>query len=62
MLVWEKLTKGKVEFTGDLVSSTITYWFGEQVSGTAGGIASDQVQKIINVIRDRSFSMEELMK
>ena len=38
MLVWEKLTKGKVEFTGDLVSSTITYWFGEQVSGTAGGI------------------------
>lgn len=32
MLVWEKLTKSKVEFTSDLVSSIITYWFGEQAS------------------------------
>ena len=30
MLVWEKLTKGRVEFASDLVCSTITYWFGEQ--------------------------------
>ncbi len=30
MLVWERLTKGKVEFTSDLISSTITYWLGEQ--------------------------------
>ena len=33
MLAWEQLTNGKVEFTSDLVSSTITYWLGEQVSG-----------------------------
>ena len=39
MLAWERLTKGKVEFTSDLVCSTITYWFGEQ----AGEQASDQV-------------------
>ena len=38
MLAWERLTKGKVEFTSDLVCSTITYWFGEQ----AGEQASDQ--------------------
>ena len=43
MLAWEKLTKGKVEFTSDLVSSTITYWFGEQVSGIAGGTVSGTV-------------------
>ena len=86
----ERLTNGKVDFASDLVSSTITYWFGEQVSeqhseqvsgqpgeqvsGRVGGIASDQVsdqaidqvsdqvQRVINVIRDRVFSMEELMK
>ena len=34
MLVWEKLTKGKVDFASDLVSSTITYWFGGEASGT----------------------------
>ena len=33
MLAWEQLTKGKVEFASDLVSSTITYRVGEQVSG-----------------------------
>ena len=54
MLVWEKLTKGKVEFASDLVCSTITYWFGDQdsdqpreqtggqASGHAGEQASDQ--------------------
>lgn len=50
MLAWERLTKGKVEFASDLVSSTITYWFGEQDSkhvgeqdsGQAGGYASGQ--------------------
>ena len=74
MLVWEKLTKGKVEFTSDLVSSTITYWFGEQtggqVSGHAGGHAggqasgqvSDQVQALINTIRDKAYSISELQK
>ena len=43
MLAWERLTKGKVEFTGDLVCSTITYWFGEQVSGQVRGITSGTV-------------------
>ena len=40
MLAWERLTKGKVEFTSDLVCSTITYWFGEQ----------DMVQPIVQPI------------
>ena len=42
MLAWERLTKGKVEFTSDLVCSTITYWFGEQVSGQVSDQAGDQ--------------------
>ena len=29
MLAWEQLTKGRVEFASDLVSSTIIYWLGE---------------------------------
>ena len=66
MLAWEKLTKGKVEFTSDLVSSTITYWFGEQTGGQAGGQAggqvSDQVQALINTIRDKAYSISELQK
>jgi len=40
MLVWEKLTKGKVEFASDLISSTITYWFGGHASGHASSHAS----------------------
>ena len=48
MLAWERLSKGKVEFTSDLVCSTIAYWFGEQAGGTAsdqaGGQPSDQVR------------------
>ena len=59
MLVWERLTNGKVDFASDLVSSTITYWFGEhvseqyseqpseQVSGQAGGIVSGTVSGIV---------------
>ena len=74
MLAWERLTKGKVEFASDLVSSTITYWFGEQVSGQVSGQASgqvsgqpsgqpsDQVQVLINCIRDRVFSIGELQQ
>ena len=54
MLAWERLTKGKVEFTSNLVCSTITYWFGEQdmvqpivqarvqASGTASEQPSEQ--------------------
>ena len=74
MLVWERLTKGKVDFASDLESSTITYWFGEQdsehVSGQVGGQPSgqvsgqpnDQVQIVINCIRDRVFSIGELQQ
>ena len=43
MLAWERLTKGKVEFASDLVSSTITYWFGEQPREQVSGQVSDQV-------------------
>ena len=42
MLAWERLTKGKVEFTSDLVCSTITYWYGEQASEQASGQVGDQ--------------------
>lgn len=74
MLAWERLTKGKVEFTNDLVCSTITYWFGEQagdqvsaqasdqVSDQAGDQPSVQVQKVINCIRDNVFTMSGLQQ
>ncbi len=74
MLIWEKLTKGKVEFTSDLVCSTITYWFGEQASGHAGGHAggqaSDQVrvqarvqvQRLVNVIREDAYTVSDLLR
>lgn len=72
MLAWERLTKGKVEFVSDFVSSTITYWFGEQasdqVSGTAGGTAggtasgtvSEPVQLLINTIGEGVLGISEL--
>lgn len=58
IMAWERLTKGKVEFTSDLISSTITYWFDEQVSGQVNG----PIQLVINCIRDRSFSISEIQK
>ena len=61
MLAWEQLTKGKVEFASDLISSTITYWFGDQVSDQVSDQASEQVQKIIDIIRDATFSMGEII-
>ena len=64
MLVWERLSKGKVEFSSDLISSTITYWLGEQVSGQVGGQVSEQVseqvQQLINAIRDNVLSLFEI--
>ena len=49
MLAWERLTKGKVEFTSDLVCSTITYWFGgqakEQIEEHAKEHAKEQVEE-----------------
>lgn len=70
MLSWERLTKGKVEFASDLVCSTITYWFGEQVKEQvmvqpmvqASDQASDQVYKVINCIRDNVYTMAMLQK
>ena len=74
MLVWEKLTNGKVEFASDLVCSTITYWFGEQVKeqvreqpngqvgGQVGGQVSGQVQLLLNSIRDKAYSITELQE
>ena len=50
MLVGSANAEGKVEFTSDLVCSTITYWFGDQasdqVSGQAGEQAGEQVQRL----------------
>ena len=46
MLAWEQLTNGKVEFTSDLVSSTITYRLGEQVGGTVQAIEQTVKQGI----------------
>ena len=74
MLVWEKLTKGKVEFTSDLVCSTITYWFGEQASdqpkdqpkdqaGVQAGVqAKEQVQRLVNVIREDAYTVSDLLR
>lgn len=45
MLAWEQLTNGKVEFTSDLVSSTITYWLGEQVREQVREQAREQVSE-----------------
>lgn len=68
MLAWERLTKGKVEFTSDLVCSTITYWFGEQASGQAGEQPSEQageqpseqVQQLVNTIRENVLTMFDI--
>ena len=78
MLVWEKLTKGRVEFASDLVCSTITYWFGEQAGDQAGdqpkeqarvqagvqaGVqAKEQVQRLVNVIREDAYTISDLLR
>ena len=78
MLVWEKLTKGRVEFASDLVCSTITYWFGEQAGGQGSGQAGDQpkeqarvqagvqakeqVQRLVNVIREDAYTVSDLLR
>ena len=69
-MTWEKLTKGKVGFASDLVCSTITYWFGEQVSDQAGdqpkeqaGVqAKEQVQRLVNVIREDAYTVSDLLR
>lgn len=50
MLVWEQLTNGKVEFTSDLVSSTITYRIDEQATVQVSGQASGQVSGTVHDI------------
>lgn len=78
MLAWERLTKGKVDFVSDLVSSTITYWFGEQaseqVSGQVGGTVGEQpreqvgeqpkeqVQRLVNVMREDACTLSDILK
>lgn len=74
MLVWEKLTKGRVGFASDLVCSTITYWFGEQASDQVGdqpkeqarvqaGVqAKEQVQRLVNVIREDAYTVSDLLR
>ena len=52
MLTWEKLTGKNVDFKSDLVCSTVTYWFSDQVSGQAG----DQIQILVNAIRENVYS------
>ena len=48
MLAWEQLTNGKVEFTSDLVSSTITYWVGDQAGEQVGGYVSGQAMEQVS--------------
>ena len=43
MLAWEKLTGKNVDFKSDLVCSTVTYWF------------SEQVQILVNAIRENVY-------
>jgi ATP-dependent DNA helicase RecG len=73
MLAWERQTNGKVEFTSDLVCSTITYWLGEQVSEQpmtqagehageqAGEQVGEQVQRLVNVIREDACSFADIL-
>jgi ATP-dependent DNA helicase RecG len=74
MLAWEKLTKGRVEFTSDLVCSTITYWFGEQVGEQPSGQVREQpreqvgeqpreqVVRLVNAIREDSCNLSEILR
>ena len=62
MLVWESENRGKVEFASDLVSSTITYWFSEQVGGQVREQVREQVLRIINVMGDDACSLLEIQK
>lgn len=50
MLAWEQLTKGKVEFASDLISSTITYWLGEQVSEQADGTSEQADSQVGGIV------------
>ena len=73
-MTWEKQTNEKVEFTSDLVCSTITYWFGEQAGGQAkeqpkeqarvqaGVQAKEQVQRLVNVIREDAYTVSDLLR
>jgi len=45
ILSWEQLTKGRVDFSSDLVSSTITFWYGGLVNGTAAGAINGQAME-----------------
>ena len=70
MLAWERLTKGKVEFTSDLVCSTITYWLGEQASEQAMVQPmvqvmvqpKVQVQRLVNVIKEDVCTFSDILR
>lgn len=62
MLTWEKLTGKNVDFKSDLVCSTVTYWFSDQVSGQAGDQVSEQIQILVNAIRENVYSKQKKYK
>ena len=62
MLTWEKLTGKNVDFKSDLVCSTVTYWFSDQVSGQAGDQVSEQIQILVNAIRENVYSMFDIQR
>ena len=62
MLTWEKLTGKNVDFKSELVCSTVTYWFSDQVSGQAGDQVSEQIQILVNAIRENVYSKQKKYK
>lgn len=47
-----------VDFKSDLVCSTVTYWFSDQVSDQV----SEQVQILVNAIRENVYSMFDIQR
>jgi len=70
MLAWGRLTKGKVDFASDLISSTITYWYGERHSDQVSGQAlehgmeqrREQIQRLENAIREDACTFPEILR
>lgn len=62
MLTWEKLTGKNVDFKSDFVCSTVTYWFSDQAGGQVSGQVSEQVQILVNAIRENVYSMFDIQR
>ncbi len=73
----EQLIGGKVGFDTTMISSTITIWFGKhlsdqtntndnqedrQIKDAFGEQAGEQVQKLVNVIREDVMTFPNIMK